>query len=614
MPKSAGDRARRTPPTMPEMIEQLVVDVASVNDARYKRLWDYEIPNEQLRKWWASPKRTCAIIGANRALKTSTCIVKAVMIYTGIVPPSLRDVYPHKIPQHRPRHVRIIVQDYTKHWPESIKPMLLDPEFGVLPKVWADNYDPNEHIFYGPDGSWLSISAVDPAMARQPRHLRSAHIDHTMCDEITTEDAYSESLVRGTGRDDSMKTVDLALCPQEGYDWTYHQIYLSGYDKATDRKLPESQCHQDIEVLRLSMYDNPYISREDIDAFIRTLRPYQVAYRVHGLYTERGDGDLVFNPEWIDRKRKEPSVNPGTPYALIQTKIDIEDGIFKGRLQQLPDGVDDKVVSVWRVWELPQDGHKYIATMDNAEGKANSTFNVCDIWDATDPAKVSQVAQMHKRLIHAGPFAEQAMCMCTIYGECLAAWEDNNTCGGIVKDRARNYVNAYKRITTQKEIVDETDILGWHTDKWNKPAAIEEAYLMTEEWAQSSDDFCGIHSPVTMSEMAGFQERVEYNPETDKKTREFGASKGGFSDCISSLWIMAYIVRRQYFLLTEAYISATAETDDDNELSEFELKAQALASQNNSRFGHMEKAATLVALSQNSSKGGSHANKRFRYL
>ena len=54
--------------------------------------------------------------------------MKAVMVYTGMVPPGLRELYPHPLPQNRGRHVRIVVRDYVKHYPENIE-LLFQKEY-----------------------------------------------------------------------------------------------------------------------------------------------------------------------------------------------------------------------------------------------------------------------------------------------------------------------------------------------------------------------------------------------------------------------------------------------------------------------------------------------------
>jgi hypothetical protein len=219
------------------IIEDLAASLRERKDVRFNRLWNYK-PLDVLKDWWSSPARTKAVIGSNKSGKTITGVVEAVSIYTGMIPPSLRNLYPHNIPLHRERHVRIIVQDYTKHWPETIRTYLISDEYGYLPREWAANYDPDEHIFYGPDGSWLSIMAIDPRKTTDPNILRGPLVDHTLIDEINTRTVYTESLMRSVTLPDGPQTVTLTFCPQEGRGcWTYKDIYGMGYDLRTDEKL-----------------------------------------------------------------------------------------------------------------------------------------------------------------------------------------------------------------------------------------------------------------------------------------------------------------------------------------------------------------------------------------
>jgi hypothetical protein len=68
--------------------------------------------------------------------------------------------------------------------------------------------------------------------------------------------------------------------------------------------LPERKTHPAINVLRLSMRDNPSISAEAIDEYVSSLRPWEIAYRVDGNYAQ-ASGNPYFPVEVVYRWQQE---------------------------------------------------------------------------------------------------------------------------------------------------------------------------------------------------------------------------------------------------------------------------------------------------------------------
>lgn len=566
MSKLAGNVQRHLPTsTMFDLVQKMADTLANIGDKRFDRFWNY-VPIPAVIPWFQNSKRVNVLAGANKSTKSFTSVFKAIMVYTGIVPPSMQGVWNHApllMALNRPRHVRIIVSDYSKHFPETILPILLSEEWGMLPEAWASNYDPDEHMFYGPDGSFLSIMAIDPKKQVDPNTLRGPMIDHTYIDELQQRMVYTESLARNATLSDGPRTVDLGYCPQEGYDWTYDDLYLSGYNRENDQPLPPEKCSQDINVLRVTMRDNPSITQEALDSYIRTLKPWEIAYRVEGRYTVRA-GDPYFDMYQLMEWERQGLQKDGVPYKIEHINVDADEGEFDGHLEKLdyePHDEDD----IWRVWELPKHGEYYLMTIDTAEGHIKSNYQVADIWRCSEEGKINvdrprQVAQFRKRTIKPGDFIVESCLMANIYGGILLCYEVNNTAGGTVRDRSRNYQNLYKRLGPgKKEVEDETEYIGWWTDKWNKPTAIEEVYHMLQEWKVSG--YCGINSPHTLSELMSFEEQIKRDEETGIAVRTFAAKQGAFDDCISVLFQMAYILRFQNTILTPAEISVKSATE-----------------------------------------------------
>jgi len=605
VPRLIGDQQRRSYPNLAGMMSDMARSLEGADDPRYQRFWGYEPKTPRVRDWWANDRKTSVLVGANKSFKTTIGMIKAVMVFTGIIPPSLKGIYPHELPQDRPRHVRVIVADFTKHWPETIKPLLTDDSIGVLPKSWANNYDPNQHIFYGPDGSWLSIFAADPQKNIDPRSLRGPAVDHTYIDERNHRVVWTESLTRIFPN--GPKTVDLGYCPQDGKGcWTYKDIYGQCYNLTTDQKLPESEQNPAIYVERVTMDDNPYITEKDKADIIASCKPYEIAYRVNGLYSDRTD-DPFFDMDILWKWEQEDRCYRGLPVKLVEDEIDVDEGVFKAHMT-MASGWGDETDPIWEVWKKPQHGHKYISVLDSAEGKPLSDFQVHDIWDATDKFKPYQVAQLIRRQVKPDKFAIQGLCMSTIYGgedPILFAFEQNNTCGGIVLDKCRAYQNPYLRTSRSREIVDDTDLLGWHSDWVNKPAACQEADTMIQEWERELDSYCGIRSVRTLEDMRNFQDRIERDKNGISK-RVLGARAGSHDDCVTVLWIMAYIIRIQYELLTPSAHPAIIPHDEDrNYVSELERDAERATRKSGERLAVNRAKPSLSALAQGRSHGRS---------
>lgn len=244
--KKQGDKQKSVPLSLGQMSAKFARELA-VPDERFNRFYDY-IPLPALAQedgFWRDKRRTKALIAGNRSGKTTSACIEAVIVYTGIIPRALQGVYPHKIPT-RPRHVRIIVADYSKAFSETLRPMLIGPDYGILPEAWS-TWDEQEHMFTGPDGSYLSIMAIDPTEKTDPNVLRGPQIDHTMIDEINTEVAFTESIARAAALKSGPRTVTLSFCPQNGYQcWTYDRLYAACYDKLTKKRLPREKQHSDI--------------------------------------------------------------------------------------------------------------------------------------------------------------------------------------------------------------------------------------------------------------------------------------------------------------------------------------------------------------------------------
>ena len=553
MPKTIDDIQARQHKPLVELNLELARKITST-DSRLECFLQFVPPPIYLRKdgYFETKRKTKVIVGGNKAFKTSTAIWEDVMIYTGMIPVALRGLYAFEKDlmemvsgaKRRPRHVRIIVQDYSKAFPETIEPMLLgDPSTGArgfLPEAWSD-YDSEEHIFHGPDGSFLSIMSVDPTQKIDPRKLRGPLIDHTHICENSLQVAYSESLTRSVGLTNGPRDVTFEFCPQDGYeDWTYTDLYSQVYDTKTDEPKPTEKQNPAIFVQRVTMRDNPNMEEKDIQAIEQSIPAYQVAFRVHGKYSSMAKNPY-FNIEMLQEWYRDGEATDGAPFQFVDEDIDYERGRFKGKLVAVPEHeIDEKNFPVWRMWDVPRKGDKFIICADSAMGNEDSDFQVADVLRLLDFKKFLaffQVAQLRIRLCKPGDFAVQCAMMATHFGGCMIVPEVMGESGGTFVDRIRRYGNIYTRLgqPTKQDNDKPVRKLGWHTDRHSKPLMLETLYKTLQKCYALG--YCPINSLFTLSELMSFEERVVKDKMNDTMRTEWGNRPGTHDDTVISISI-----------------------------------------------------------------------------
>ncbi|TSA57496.1 hypothetical protein D4R42_01445 [bacterium] len=571
MPKQQGAMKANRPLSIGELANDLARNIQK-KDPRYDFFYNYPFPPVAVApgNFFTDGRKTKALFGGNRSRKTTYGLIEAVMVFTGIIPKELKGVYAHEKElldispggaHHRPRHVRIIVMDYGKHWNTVIRPMLLgNPEkneIGLLPEGWS-KWDKENHIFEGPDGSFLDLFSSDPAQVNiDTRNLRGASMDHTMIDEINTESTYGESLVRGTQLNDGPRTVTQVYCPQEGYDcWHYETFYKACYDAITKKRLPIGKQNKAIFSQQISMKDNPSISAEQIEMIVQSLRQWEVAYRVFGEYSYRGENPY-FQIETLIKWEDQATV--GRCCVVEEEGVDVERGKFGGVMKFIPGGqaaengkYDETKFPVWRVWKEPEEGHRYLLSADVAAGNERSDYQSAKLFDATTKGEFDEVASLRIKMLKPGDFGQQCACMATIYGKCLLVPESNNT-GEAFIDRARNYANLYTRISgTEKQDNKETTKYGFSTDVKTKGPMLETLYKHIENCGKVGEPF--LRDRHTIMELQGYEERIKRNKE-NVPIREWGARAGSHDDTVMATAIGCRVILTEYYKLSACKLS-----------------------------------------------------------
>jgi len=579
MSKKLGDPQASVPKSMGELGQELARGIRR-KDERYERFVNFKMfpkmitpQSEGDTGLMQTRKKVKAVWGGNRSSKTQTCLVEALMVYTGIIPDSLKGVYGWEKelleitqgPKKRPRYVRIVVMDYPEHWEMVIKPKLEDRAMGLLPEAWSD-FDKTNHIYTGPDGSVLDIFSADPTENTDPRKLRGGQIDHTWIDEINREQVYTESRARTAALEDGPMTVSVSYCPQEGLGcWTYETFHNAGYERKgqNSRRLPFSKCHPDIYSISVCMKDNPLIGVEEYERQCRAYRSWEIAFRVHGQYSNRTESPY-FAVESLIMWEDEDRCTTGMPYEVVEEDIDLESGRFTGRLNRLQKGqiepgrkYDETSFPVWRVWELPQNGRYYVLTADPSMGSKTGDYHSCSVWDVTYPDKPYQVAHLRMRNIRPGNVAVQCACMAWIYGKCLIMPECNAQGGGMFIDRIRHYPNMYKRVTFDQELQEETSKVGFNTTRFTKGPLLDNAHKRLVEMATLIDDdgknHCPFKSRPTLKEFISYEERIIKTKDGVAKV-VWAARKGAYDDCVIDACLMLRVAHLERHKLSACKI------------------------------------------------------------
>lgn len=595
-------------------------------DVRYQAFMNY-VPIPKLMDHFRTKKHIKGIFGGNQSTKTWAATFETIMIFTGIIPESMKGVYGHEETLlrithgefKRPRKTRIIVQS-LKNFEDTIKPVLVG-EGGLLPEAWS-HWQDDVSMFIGPDGSFLEIMPIDPrerVTEKTGNTLRGAPIDHTQIDEITAEEAYKESVARTAARLDGPKSVTCAHCPQEGFNcWTFETFFKACYVMKGDLMVrkPEEDCHPDIYSISVSMKDNPSITAESYERQKRLYKPWEVAFRVDGMYSDRTSNaffDTVVLMKWDKDERYED----GTPYVIVPTRVDSGAGIFQGVAGEVPEWQtqpgrehDEVVNPVWRIFEKPIDGHKYLLGADLAEGNEKSDPHSVQIWDATDQKKPYEVAHLHMVLIRPGDLAEQAAMAATWYGKCIMIPERNNTGGGMFLDRTRNYPNYYKKITFGKLSEMETPNLGFFTDRWVKGPMLSDSYRMLAEMSRLLDDdgknWCPFKSYFMIQEFQSYEERVEKDIKGINQTI-WGCKGGTHDDSVIAACLIMRMIKHEYAKISTCRISRNmvSRLNDKHYLGEQQPKQRRALS-------NFKKQPKLSTLRRNSPGGPLNARRSYR--
>lgn len=237
-----------------------------------------------------SLKKTKLFIGGNRSGKTHCGIVEDIWRLQGVHP--FRSVPP------APARGRIVCVDFAQGINQIIIPKLkqLIPPSLLIGGSWERSYHTQDKVLTCSNGSTLELMTYEQkieAFAGTSRHW--LHYD-----EEPPKAIYDECQARLLDVDGD---AFLTMTPLLGMTWLYDKIYLAGLNGEDP----------DIDVIIVSMDENPHLPAEARDRFLRSLDPDERKARQNGtfvsmgglIYKDFGDQHIVeFNGELLIEVRK----------------------------------------------------------------------------------------------------------------------------------------------------------------------------------------------------------------------------------------------------------------------------------------------------------------------
>ncbi len=281
-----------------ELIDLLeVTDTLSVEQE--DKLDIYRPNSGVITKFHKSPARNRSIISGNRGGKTAALCVEAVIKATGIIPESLKGIYPERRLR-VPAMVRLCAVDY-----ENGVYKIVEPEFKRwLPKGMIARQDKVKHTIELKNGSVIEFMSYAQPIPKFGGVAR----DFVGYDEIPPPDVVKENVMRTIDRggdqvysftpviherDVGGITTNNALAISHYYD----KVYL----KCGRMVDPKSDTINEegfpwIEIFHIDVFENPHINKDILLEEMKGMSKKDIAVRVKGRFEHLAG--LVYGQEY----------------------------------------------------------------------------------------------------------------------------------------------------------------------------------------------------------------------------------------------------------------------------------------------------------------------------
>ena len=281
----------------------------------------YKPVGEEAKRFHLSDKRKRPIVGGNGSSKSETQLVDIVIEMTGIIPLSLKDIYP-KERLRPPIAARLIVKSLTNTWEAVIKPKLIYDHwtglkdgvrghFGWIPKhmlikgKWEESWSEKYRTCTLTNGSTLQIMSHDQDLT----DFSGASIHRIGVDEGPKAAVWRENVMRMR----EGGSISIVMTPPDDVSaswdaaWVF-ELYESG--------LPGPNQAPDVESFTLFSEDNPYTDKQALADMVRDLTEAQKEVSMHGHFMHLS-GRIY--PTYSDRP-KQWCLQCGKPTLVFEGK------------------------------------------------------------------------------------------------------------------------------------------------------------------------------------------------------------------------------------------------------------------------------------------------------
>lgn len=224
----------------------------------------YRPANEKILAFHQSKAKIRLICGSNRSSKTTSGIAEAIFYALGTRP------FDQSRASDPPTKILIVAQDFTNAVIQTIHPKLMSmiPDGALMETPLGIRYMhsgiPTSYHFK--NGSFIKLGSSEQEMVK----FEGSDWDLVVFDETPRREIYIACL-RGTI--DRGGRIVFAMTPESSLaTWVYDDIYT------------QAGSNPDIFQVTVSIYENPYLGKEEIEFFKASLTPEEQEARIYGRF------------------------------------------------------------------------------------------------------------------------------------------------------------------------------------------------------------------------------------------------------------------------------------------------------------------------------------------
>jgi len=170
------------------------------------------------------------------------------------------------------------------------------------------------------------------------------------------------------------------------------------------------------------------------------------------------------------------------------------------------------------VWKHPEEGHRYVAGCDLAEGLVGGDWSVTAVLDAgTD-----EVVCLFRTKIPAENYAFPVESICKYYNNAYLVVEVNKNSELIMQDLKVSYPWLYCRNVVEKLSDKPTQVPGFLSTSTSKPRIIQQL----RRYFLDSEKYLKIYSDTVLDEFSAYEQKDNYS---------YGAAAGLHDDCVMAV-------------------------------------------------------------------------------